>query len=241
MNPYPLGEKFVKKYMRLAKQVGEDNNPCYSRHIGVVLVKVYPDGDSHVVGTGYNGPPKQTPHCDSREYLKNIVWPQLKPEEKRAALVRIPLELFKPESPNKVPHFNLGMNERGPEDLVGKCDSYAEHVFVEHFVGCKTCPRKVVGAKSGERLELCSCEHAERNAIYNATEDLHGTWAFCWCGVACWDCTKALINAGISRCFFIDDGSYARNGGSDYSFGSRWLFEKRGVSIYLDKPEFYLS
>ena len=32
----------------------------------------------------------------------------------------------------------------------------------------KTCKRKDMGCKSGERLDLCPCNHAERNAINNA-------------------------------------------------------------------------
>jgi len=35
---------------------------CLSRQIGAVLVK-----GKHVVGTGYNGPPKDVPHCDYRD------------------------------------------------------------------------------------------------------------------------------------------------------------------------------
>ena len=65
-----LSEKFIKKYMRMANHVADNNNACYSRKLGVVLVKVYPDGSSHDVGTGYNGPPRRTPHCDTKEYLE---------------------------------------------------------------------------------------------------------------------------------------------------------------------------
>lgn len=67
--------KFVGKYMRLARQVGEDSNPCYSgRKVGVVIVN--PERNC-IVGTGYNGPPRGTPHCDSQEFLNHYVWPQL--------------------------------------------------------------------------------------------------------------------------------------------------------------------
>lgn len=219
---HPLSLKFVRKYMREAKIVGEDQNPCYSRQIGTVLVKVYPDGTSRILSTGYNGPPKHTPHCDSREYLENVVWLQLTNEEKRHAL-----RILIPDSQNR---------EWDDDQLSTWFGS-----FVHRAEGCKTCPRKLIGAKSGERTELCSCAHGEANAVTQSTEDLYGAWAFCWCGVACWDCTKTLINAGIKRCFFIDDGSYARNGGSDYSFGSRWLFQQAGVEIFVHKPEFYLA
>ncbi len=221
-----LSRKFIGKYMRMAKQVGEDKNPCYSRKIGVVLVRLHPDGDSRVIGTGYNGPPKRTPHCDSREYLEQIVLPQLDEQEKWTACQSLMTKEEQKVYPGLVP--------------VG--DSYElPSFFLERATGCQICPRKLIGAKSGERTELCSCEHAEKNAIANAADDLHGAWAFCWCGVACWDCTKLMINAGIKRAFFVDDGSYARNGGADYSFGSRKLFGWAGVDIHVEKPEAYLE
>ena len=69
-----LSDKFIKKYLRLAKFISEDQNPCYSRHVGAVIVDPV---INKVVGTGYNGPPKDVPHCDSSEHLKNVVWPQL--------------------------------------------------------------------------------------------------------------------------------------------------------------------
>lgn len=206
-----LSNKFVGKYMRMAKQLGEDNNPCHSRQIGVVLVHVYDDGGSKVVGTGYNGPPRGTPHCDTREYLRDIFWPQLTDQEKRHAL-----KMF-------------GCFDDDPIE-----GSDAKDIFLDNATGCGKCPRRLVGARSGERLELCSCAHAETNAITNAAEDLHGCWAFCWCGVACWECAKLMINAGIKRAYFIDGG------GADYSFGSRWLFSKAGLHIEVHKPEVYL-
>jgi deoxycytidylate deaminase len=225
-----LSAKFIAKYMRMARQVGEDNNPCHSRKIGVVLVRLYDEGGgrpaSKVVGTGYNGPPRGTPHCDDRGYLHDIVWPQLTPQERKTA------------AENAVEQ----RCETVPCDLYDGLSEWArEQLFLHHAAGCGVCPRKLAGAKSGERLELCSCEHAEKNAIANAGCDLHGCWAFCWCGVACWDCTKLMINAGIRRAYFMDDGTYARNGGSDYSFGSRWLLARAGVQVVVEKPEVYLS
>lgn len=42
-------------------------SPCLSRQIGAVLVR-----DKSIVATGYNGPPRGVPHCDSdarRDYI----------------------------------------------------------------------------------------------------------------------------------------------------------------------------
>lgn len=202
----PLGLKFVKKYMRQAQQIANDNDACYSRQLGVVLVKVYEDGASHQVGGGYNGPPRKTPHCDSEEYLGDIVWPQLTEAEKAHTGVM------------------------------------SEVAFLSRYAGCKTCPRRLIGAGTGLRTELCSCQHAERNAIYNATgTDLHDCWAFCWTGVPCTDCAGALIQVGIKHVFCLKDASYAHGKGQDYSFGARWLLAKANISLFIETPEFYLS
>lgn len=216
-----IKEHHAKKYMRLAKQVGEDNNPCYSRHIGVVIV----DPAHHrIVGTGYNGPPRDTPHCDDAEYLRDVVWPQLTVVEK---------EYFNSNSqPNpKVTRDNGDPIEGVPPE---SSESFECRSFVETAAGCKTCPRKLIGAKSGQRLELCSCAHAETNAITNSGRDLKDCVMFCWCGVPCYECTKLIINSGIKTIYVI-------NWGADYSNGSRWLFKKAGVEIHEHLPAYYLE
>lgn len=204
-------EKFIRKYMRLAKQVGEDNNPCHSRKIGVVIVDPVAN---KILGTGYNGPPRDTPHCDDREYLEQIFWPQLTEEEKKLAIMAALPTTFPPLSPD---------NQPNPCKLV--CD---------RFANSQTCPRKIIGAPSGKRLELCSCAHAETNAIVNASDNLYGSAMFCWCGVPCFECTKLICNAGIKAVFCIDWGG-------DYSHGSRWLFQKSGVTIIEHEPAWYLE
>lgn len=51
-------------WLSIAEQVGQKSK-CLSRKIGAIIVT--PDGT--VVGTGYNGPPRGVPHCDSDERL----------------------------------------------------------------------------------------------------------------------------------------------------------------------------
>lgn len=208
-----------KKYMRLAKQVGEDNNPCFSRHIGVVIVNPV---HHRLVGTGYNGPPRDVPHCDDPHYLREIVWPQLTDQEKAH---------FFDTNGQAVAE---SVNKAGVGALPGTRDEQECNNFVGTASGCKTCPRKLIGAKSGQRLELCSCAHAETNAITNAGQDLTGCLMFCWCGVPCFECTKLIINSGIKKIYVI-------NWGADYSMGSRWLFKKAGVEIVEELPEWYLE
>lgn len=201
----------VKKYMRLAKKFGEDNNPCYSRKIGVVIVK--PD-NHRIVGMGYNSPPRNTPHCDEAEYLRDVVWPQLtQPEKDRfvnSTLVGSVLKLIDMED--------------------DELRDYAVHIHA----GCKICPRKLIGAESSKRLEICTCVHGEANAITNSTSDLIGCVMFCWCPLPCVECTKLIIQAGIKKVF-------CWSAERDYSFSSRWLFHKADVEIHEYSQEYYLE
>ena len=183
-----ISDKFIKKYLRLAKFVAEDQNPCYSRQVGAVIVDYV---INKIVGTGYNGPPKSTPHCDSALHLSQVVWPQLSQSERD-------LIEFKP---------------------------LTEEEFVEKYADCKICPRKLIRADVGKRLELCSCAHAEANAIVNASQSLVDCYIFCWCPLPCIECTKLIINAGITRVYCYREEK-------DYSVGSRFLFEKSGVLIH---------
>ena len=45
--------------MKLAKEIANDQNPCLSRNVGVIVVDPKTNG---IVGAGYNGPPENTPH-----------------------------------------------------------------------------------------------------------------------------------------------------------------------------------
>jgi dCMP deaminase len=188
-----LSNKFIKKYLRMAKFIAEDQNPCYSRHVGAVIVDVE---INKVVGTGYNGPPKGVPHCDSTEHLTNVVWPQLTQQEK---------------------------------DLLIEWKPITNEELLEKYAGCKVCPRKLIRAEAGQRLELCSCAHAEANALINAAQKVVGCTMFCWCPLPCIECSKLIINAGIKEIYCYKEEK-------DYSVGSRFIIKKAGVIINeLDK------
>lgn len=180
----------------MAKFVAEDQNPCFSRQIGSVIVD--PDAN-RVMSTGYNGPPRGTPHTNTVEYLREFLWPHLSQKDKW--------------------------------ELMNSCDvANLKNEWVNHYINCKTCPRKLLGIPSGQRPELCSCEHSERNAIFNAGCDLKGCYIFCWCGIPCQDCTKAICNSQLSKVYCLASDL------PDYSPGSRWIFKNSGVKIIeLDK------
>jgi len=69
------------------------------------------------------------------------------------------------------------------------------------------CPRRIIGFKSGEGLEICPAGHAERNALINAarhgirTKGTHEepTTLYMSCGIPCSPCLVEIINAGVSE------------------------------------------
>ena len=223
-----LSDKFVGKYMRMAKQVGEDQNPCLSRSIGVVTVHPI---ENRVISTGYNGPPKGVPHCDTEAHLRDYVWPQLTYEEKSRLLSNHD-DLVK----EHVSYINNGTD---PEESI---EAYKDILCGDGYHGnanCGQCPRRLVGAKSGQRLELCSCAHGERNAVTNATESLYGCYMFCWCGIPCNECTKTIINSGIEKVYCLGNTEQYQEGDEFYKFDmSRWMFKQAKIeTIELQEEE----
>lgn len=64
------------------------------------------------------------------------------------------------------------------------------------------CPRQLMDLKSGQGLEWCLAEHAERNTIANAARlgvSVLNTTLYMNCIIPCKDCINLLINAGISE------------------------------------------
>lgn len=222
-----MKDKFIKKYMRYAKAVAEDQNPCLSRAIGAVIV--HPEKNV-VISTGYNGPAKGIPHPDTYEFLLDYVYPQLTNEDKIAI--------------QNNPEACKLLVEAEKKCVSGEEVNYLRHVhhntlFAKAFDGCKICPRKLIGAISGARLELCGCAHGERNAISNAAKAGHetfGCFIFCWCGIPCLDCTVSIINAGIIKVFCIKDDVRHKEPNA-YNFdNSRWKLKKSWVEVIeLDK------
>ena len=181
-----MKEKFVGKYMRLARQIATDTNPCLSRQVGVIVVDPATKG---IVGAGYNGPPEGTPHCNDISFLSNFVWPQLTDDEK----VRL-----------------------GSGDQLATCEYMSKQ---------NKCPRNLLGYSSGKRAELCSCQHAERNALNKLPIPAKGLLMFCWCGVPCIQCTGSIINAGIEEVHCLKQIK-------DYQPEARWLYEKSHTSLF---------
>lgn len=81
------------------------------------------------------------------------------------------------------------------------------------------CQRAILGCKSGEGYELCEgCHpknHSEPSAIREAStsgNDTNGAdlyiWGHWWCCEPCWD---AMIRAGISRVFLLENSEVLFN------------------------------
>ncbi len=198
-----MTNKFIKKYMRLAKAVADDQNPCLSRAIGAIIVN--PEKNL-VVSTGYNGPAAGVPHPDTYEFLHDYVYPQLRDKDKNY----------------------IEADYRGK---VNACASNPDN-FADVFNGCKICPRRLVGAISGERLGLCGCAHAEANAVNNAAKAGTSTFncfIFCWCSVPCVDCTNSIINSGIRKVYCLESKDEPINTYNDG--GNAWRMRKSGIEI----------
>jgi dCMP deaminase len=78
-------------------------------------------------------------------------------------------------------------------------------------------------------------EHAERNAIINAARigvSTKGTTMYLTCGVPCCDCTRAIINAGISKVYMHSNGTGAQGKlWDDHALRSKVMFEEAKVEI----------
>lgn len=208
-----MNEKHIKMYMRQAREMANpEHNDCLSRSIGAVVVKNDQPG-GRIVSTGFNGPAAGLPRPDTEEHLMNVTVPQLT-EEEFLKLKRFACDLYVDKS-----------NENGLKLL----DDETGELSVKAVKGCKTCPRRMVGAPSGSRLELCGCAHAERNAIYRSSESLLGCTIFCWCPLPCWDCSVAIVQSGIKHVVCMAS--------PDYSVQSRWILSKGGVTFEYRDPE----
>lgn len=204
-----MKDKFVKKFMRMARFVGEDQPVCYSRQIGSVIVD--PE-NSVVLSTGYNGPPRNTPHTDSREYLREFVWPQLTKEDK---------QYIRDITGKKYSRLN---------------DEQLGDRWSDECTGCQICPRRLIGAKTGQRTELCSCAHSERNALDNAIGPLKGAALFLWAGVGpCHNCATGMIQKGIRSLYYLEGPDY--EGGK----GAFFLLNKAHIKVVRVNQSWVLS
>jgi dCMP deaminase len=106
--------------------------------------------------------------------------------------------------PRGVPHCDI--RHQFDKDLmdeyirVNASDEDITEITATTEVG--TCPRYILGYKSGEGLDLCVAGHSERNVLINASRmgiATKGAKLYMNCGIPCTPCLVEIINAGIEE------------------------------------------
>ena len=105
-------------------------------------------------------------------------------------------------------------------------------------VGCA----KIDGDPKTGKMERCRGAHAEINGIINAqdTRRLRGATAYCTV-LPCYDCFKALNNAGIKELVYHEIYKRIQTGGEKFEEENEiWnLAKKRGIKIRQYKGKVY--
>jgi dCMP deaminase len=77
--------------------------------------------------------------------------------------------------------------------------------------------------------------HAEINSIINAARigvSTKGTTMYLTCGMPCCDCTRAIINAGISKVYMYSNGTGAQGKlWDEHAIRSKVMFEEANVKV----------
>lgn len=91
-----------------------------------------------------------------------------------------------------------------------------------------TCPRHVLGAKSGELIDICVAAHAEENSILSCAREgisTKGAIMYMTCSVPCCNCMIKIINAGVSELVMTGTAVYDDN--------SMYLLSNSDVKVRL--------
>lgn len=107
----------------------------------------------------------------------------------------------------------VGKGTNNPSDGMS-CVEYARslgHVFEDDG----RCPRRTLGFKSGEGLEICRAKHAERESIKDAQSrgvNTRGMVMYMTCECPCHLCADAIGRAGIKTIYIKDHPDYDPRG-----------------------------
>lgn len=211
-----ISDKHIKTNMKLALYIASQNDICFSRKIGTVITDI----NSVILSVGINGPPRKTPHCDSEDYIAEILWDKLS-DDNKSQLTAIAKERNS-TSDKEFDNLACSIATFAP---ISRTFSSTAHAVGRLLDGCKMCPRKMLGSKSGENSDWCSCAHSEANSITNAKCSLEGGFLFCSCeNLSCTYCTGLIINAGIKEVHFV--------AGPEYHAGCVKLYMRAGIKVY---------
>lgn len=113
----------------------------------------------------------------------------------------------------------IGSGYNGPPRGIPKCDerwggnkdwnlieiANSKGYFIEKekpSTWVNKCPRQVLGAKSGEFLDICLAGHGERNTLINCARmgiETRGCKLYMNCGISCTPCMIEIINSGVEE------------------------------------------
>jgi len=215
------------KYMLLAKSFADLFVTCLSRKIGALIVK-----NDRIIAQGVNGPPAHVRHIQYR-YTKSATFEEDRTEvygsgwyysetlKKWISIIEDDGDFpFYIDKYNNKTEFS-GSGKKLVE-LQKECDNY-EHLYKQKVViassdnSCGevikiseklTCPRQLLGYKSGMYLGVCNCCHAEENAIVSAAREgisVYEATIYTFSPPPCDSCTRMIINSGINKIVCLDD------------------------------------
>jgi len=108
----------------------------------------------------------------------------------------------------------------GPASGIARCDQrwridpifaekYKDKVVIDKYTNDSSfeqlkniCPRRAIGAKSGEYLEMCPAVHSEENAILmcaRSNAEAKDATMYMTCGIPCKLCMNKIIQVGIKE------------------------------------------
>ena len=190
--------KWIRKFLRQAREAS-DGSDCASRGVGCVLVK-----DKIPISQGFNGPPSGcSNNCARIEFYSPKCYFD------HAKRCNISFEKTEPWYDDKTCKIMVPMGIKNEKccSPIPLTEDPCTQSFLEDFgKGKNICPRKLLGYKSGENLELCSCCHAESNAIAFAARQGHSTIlssCFTFPISPCKMCAGLLISAGIKEIYSV--------------------------------------
>ena len=121
--------------------------------------------------------------------------------------------------PRGIPHCGI-------DRILSDSFLYEELLRKNNKCDTDTCPRRLLGYKSGEGLMYCIAAHAERNCLINAARmgvSTLNTVLYLNTGVPCKDCLIELINAGIVE-IVVKEYNF-------YDEVSKWLIEQSNIRV----------
>lgn len=103
--------------------------------------------------------------------------------------------------PRGIPHCGLDRMKKDKHlNYLTDITENEDSIHLNRFFS--ECPRKVLNYESGTHMEICPAQHAEENAISNASRlgvSVVNSTLYMNCVIPCKNCFGTLINAGIKE------------------------------------------